>query len=161
MTLAEKLRALREQEGRSRGLGRPLTKADVSRMMRAELGRGISQAYLSQLETGARVHLSAHTRTLLARFYRVHPGYLVDDTPASEPDGAVTDRLTGWLRERAQEFQDAPLVAHVLTELSAHADPRRYLDALARLMELLASEFDDLLRRGFRVETEPARTEWS
>src|SRR4051812_40261882 len=79
--LAEKLAHLRQVEGQMRGLGRSLTKAEVARAMRAELGQGVSHAYLSQLEGGRRVHLSATTRDLLARFYKVHPGYLVDDPP--------------------------------------------------------------------------------
>ena len=39
----------------------------------------ISQSYLSQLESGARPHLTNATRMLLAQFFKVHPGYLVDD----------------------------------------------------------------------------------
>ncbi len=88
MTLAEKLRALREEEGRARGLGRALSKADVSRLMRAELGTGLSAAYISQLETGVRVHLSATTRDLFAAFFQVHPGHLVSD---SAPQTASAD----------------------------------------------------------------------
>src|SRR3712207_8370061 len=43
------------------------------------------RSYLSQLESGQRRHLTAPTRELLARFFKVHPGYLVGD-----PDGYET-----------------------------------------------------------------------
>ena len=78
-----------------RGVGRALTKAEVARAMRAELGAGLSEAYLSQLEAGRRQHLTAPTRSLLARFFKVHPGYLVgrprglrDDDPDPGPGAA-------------------------------------------------------------------------
>ena len=47
MRLGEKLSHLRQVEGIVRGLGQPLTKADVVRAMRSELGQGLSQAYLN------------------------------------------------------------------------------------------------------------------
>lgn len=153
MTLGEKLRALREEEGRARKLGRALTKADVSRLMQGELGRGVSAAYLSQLESGARMHLTGSTRTLLAEFFRVHPGYLVDDAEPGDGRAEGADRLVGWLRAHAQHFQDDGLVAHVLTEMSARAHPRRYFEALDRLLALPADELDALIERDFRLES--------
>ena len=48
-------------------------------MVEKELGKSISQCYLSQIESGARPHLTNSTRMLLASFFKVHPGYLVDD----------------------------------------------------------------------------------
>lgn len=152
MTLAEKLRKLREEEGRNRGLGRALTKADVARLMEAELGSSVSQAYLSQLESGVRVHLSARTRSLLAQFFKVHPGYLVDDTPLQEKDGDVTDKLVDWLRSQAQHFQDDNLVAKVMSDLSGRAQPRRYFEALDRLLMLPAPELERLLDLDFCIE---------
>jgi transcriptional regulator with XRE-family HTH domain len=89
--LREKLRQLRAVEGARRGLSRPLTQSEVARAMRDELGASFSQAYLSQLEGGKRVHLTHTSREALARFYRVHPGYLVSD-PA---DGSGLDRRAG------------------------------------------------------------------
>lgn len=50
MRLGEKLRYLREVEGSLRGLGRAMTQLEVVRAARKELGRGISQSYLSQIE---------------------------------------------------------------------------------------------------------------
>src|ERR1700758_363272 len=79
MTLGDKLRSLREVEGSLRGLGRAMTQLELADAMKRELGRGLSQAYLSQIEGGTRPHLTQSTRDLLARFFRVYPGFLVDD----------------------------------------------------------------------------------
>src|SRR5579862_433273 len=81
MNLAEKIKHLRDVEGELRGLGRPMTQIEVVKAMREELNEHISQAYLSQLESGKRLHLTASSRDLLARFFKVHPGYLVSDPP--------------------------------------------------------------------------------
>jgi transcriptional regulator with XRE-family HTH domain len=81
MQLREKLVQLRALAGEQRGLGRPMTQMEVAEALRSELGRPFSQAYLSQLERGKRVHLSNTSREALARFFQVHPGYLVSDLP--------------------------------------------------------------------------------
>ena len=74
MRLSEKIRTLRYAEGVLRGLGREMTQSEVVRAARREVGRGISQSYLSQIENGRRPHLTKQTRELLARFFKVHPG---------------------------------------------------------------------------------------
>ena len=81
MTLGQKLRQLRHLEGELRGLGRELTQSELVRAIRRELGETISQPYLSLIEKGTRRHLSQESRQLLARFFKVHPGYLVSDPP--------------------------------------------------------------------------------
>src|SRR5437667_437454 len=79
MTLGEKLSQLRTLEGYARGFDREMTQVEVSKAIREECGGGLSQAYLSQIESGKRRHLTSETRALVARFFRVHPGHLVDD----------------------------------------------------------------------------------
>ena len=82
MKLSDKIRYLREVEGQLRGLGRAMTQGELVRAVREEMGVAdgtLSQSYLSQIESGARPHLTNTTRLLLARFFKVHPGYLVDD----------------------------------------------------------------------------------
>src|SRR5215475_2170517 len=90
MKLADKIRYLREVEGNLRGLGRAMTQQELVKAIAEDTGskngprkktRGetISQSYLSQIESGARPHLTNTTRLLLAKFFKVHPGYLVDD----------------------------------------------------------------------------------
>ena len=81
MQLWQKLVQLRALAGERRGLGRPMTQVEVAEALRSELGRPFSQAYLSQLERGKRVHLSNTSRETLARFFHVHPGYLVSALP--------------------------------------------------------------------------------
>jgi len=76
MTLADKIRNLRAIEGSLRGLGRPMTQEEVSRAMRKQLGKAVSQSYLSQIESGGRPHLTHTTRTLLARFSASIPAFL-------------------------------------------------------------------------------------
>src|SRR4029077_7064130 len=79
MTLGEKLRYLRQLEGTLRGLGREMTQQEVVRAIKKEARGSISQSYLSQIESGSRRHLTNDTRLLLSKFFKVHPGYLVDD----------------------------------------------------------------------------------
>ena len=89
MTLADKIRNLRAIEGSLRGLGRPMTQQEVSREMRKQFGKAISQSYLSQIESGGRPHLTHTRRTLLAKFFGVYPGFLVND-----PEGYHTELIS-------------------------------------------------------------------
>ena len=113
MSLGEKLRYLREVEGTLRGLGRELKQQEVVRMLKKEMGRAISQSYLSQIENGARPHLTNSTRMLLATFFKVHPGYLVDDPEGYSTElisvaGANEDKLDLWLVNAADRFRGDP-----------------------------------------------------
>src|SRR5215470_16338825 len=140
MTLSEKIRFLREVEGALRGLGRAMTQLEVIRELKDKLGRTISQSYLSQIESGARPHLTNSTRMLLARFFRVHPDYLVDD-----PDGfqnellsdlsGSEDKLDLWLINGAQRFRRYPEVSRALLTLARHDDSRRCLVLLAAILD--------------------------
>jgi transcriptional regulator with XRE-family HTH domain len=134
MTLADKLKDLRVREGRDRGLNRPLTQSEVSRLIRAETGRGLTQAYLSQLESGKRRHLTADTREQLAQFFTVHPGYLVDDLPGPRRRG-VKSGLSEWLQAGHDQMEriDPPL-AGLLQDLASDKNPRRYFDLLESLL---------------------------
>src|SRR3981081_2492897 len=86
MKLSDKIRYLREIEGNLRGLDRAMTQQELVRAIQEsnksksgsrKNGATISQSYLSQIESGARPHLTNTTRLLLAKFFKVHPGYLV------------------------------------------------------------------------------------
>src|SRR6266699_1248030 len=101
MKLGDKLRSLRAVEGSLRGLGRSMTQQELAAAMKHEVGRGLSQAYLSQIESGARPHLTHTTRELLARFFRVYPGFLVDDpegyTPGLQSElRAIDAKVDSW-----------------------------------------------------------------
>ncbi len=140
MTTGEKIRYLRSVEGSLRGLQRELTQQEVCALMRRELRATLSQAYLSQIESGARPHLSNRTRALLARFFNVHPGYLVDDPPGYHPEllselRAQEDRLDLWLIAGAERFQRDQPLAQALLALARHADSRRCLLLLGKILE--------------------------
>src|SRR5439155_22399431 len=121
MRLGEKLRDLREVEGALRGLDRDISQHDVARLIQKELGKSISQSYLSQIESVARPHLTNSTRLLLARFFKVHPGYLVDDPEGFQNElisdvGALEDKLDLWLISGAERFaRDADVHRALLT----------------------------------------------
>src|SRR5687767_14248882 len=102
MTLGEKVRYLREVEGALRGLNRAMTQQELVRAIKAELRSSISQSYLSQVENGSRRHLTDSTRMLLSQFFKVHPGYLVNDPEGFHTElvsdiRAAEDTLDLWL----------------------------------------------------------------
>ena len=140
MRLGEKLRYLREVEGTLRGLEREMTQQEVVRAMKTEMRQAISQSYLSQIESGARPHLTNATRQLLASFFKVHPGYLVDD-----PDGfseelisnlrTSEDQLDLWLIEGAEKFQRDAAVSRALLAVARHDDSRKCLVLLKEILE--------------------------
>jgi transcriptional regulator with XRE-family HTH domain len=139
MTLADKIRNLRAIEGSLRGLGRPMTQQEVSRAMRRQLGKAVSQSYLSQIESGGRPHLTHTTRTLLARFFGVYPGFLVSD-----PEGYHTELMSElrvreatldcWLLAGAERFESDPELSAALLAVAEAEDSRR---ALLLLREIL------------------------
>lgn len=141
MKLGEKLRELRILEGAGRGLGRELTQAEVSRGIEKDLGGRVSQSYLSQIENGSRPHLTATTRMLLARFFRVHPGYLVDDIDGLPPHlgrhsrSSADDRLDSWLIEGAEEWNEDPALRNALLAIAKHPQSRKCLLLLGSLAE--------------------------
>lgn len=140
MELGEKLRYLRQVEGALRGLDREMTQQEVVQAMRKEQKTSISQSYLSQIESGARRHLTNDTRLLLARFFKVHPGYLVDD-----PEGFSTelisdvrdqeDQLDLWLIGGAERFHHDPAVSAALLDLARHPDSRGCLVLLREILD--------------------------
>src|SRR5438477_13093267 len=132
MTLGEKLRHLREVEGTLRGLERELSQQELARLIQQEQGKSISQSYLSQIESGARPHLTNSSRMLLARFFKVHPGYLVDDPEGYQNGlisdvGALEDKLDLWLIEGAERFRGDAAVSQALLQVAKHDDSRRCL----------------------------------
>jgi transcriptional regulator with XRE-family HTH domain len=140
MRLGEKIRYLREVEGVLRGLDREMTQLEVVREIRKKLGRPLSQSYLSQIESGARPHLTNSTRLLLARFFNVHPGYLVDDPEGFQNElisdiGALEDKLDLWLIGGAERFRRYPEVSQALLTIAQHAESRKCLVLLREILE--------------------------
>jgi transcriptional regulator with XRE-family HTH domain len=140
MKLADKIRYLREVEGSLRGLSREMTQQEIVRAIRKEQDAAISQSYLSQIENGMRPHLTNTTRMLLARFFKVHPGYLVDDpegfhTELTSAARIVEDKLDLWLVSGAERFRRDPELRHALLELARHSDSRKCLILLGAILE--------------------------
>src|SRR6476469_7336611 len=140
MKLGAKIRYLREVEGTLRGLGRAMTQQEIVRSVKKELGKTISQSYLSQIDSGARPHLTNSTRMLLARFFKVHPGYLVDDPEGFHNElisdlGALEDKVDLWLINAAERFRRDPEFSHALLQVARHQDSRRCLVLLGAILE--------------------------
>ncbi len=156
MTLGEKIRHLRTLEGSLRGLGRPLTQNEVIGQMRRELRRTISQSYLSQIESGARPHMTNGTRELLARFFRVHPGFLVDDAEGYHPELRsdllrVKDaKVDSWLHAGAETFHDDREFAETLRAVADLPDSRRALLLMGEIVKVpgLMDHLYDTLKSG-------------
>ena len=140
MTLAEKIRYLREVEGSLRSLGRPMTQQELVRAIRKERGKSISQSYISQIESGARPHLTQSTRGLLAQFFKVHTGFLVDD-PADYHTELTSDlrttegKLDVWLLQGSERFASDPEVSEVLLKAAREKETRRCFLLLGAILD--------------------------
>jgi transcriptional regulator with XRE-family HTH domain len=152
MKLGEKIRYLREVEGSLRGLGRPMTQQEIVNAIREEFAKNrgrdkarnkaasISQSYLSQIESGARPHMTQSSRALLAKFFKVHPGFLVDD-----PEGYHTEltsdlrttegQLDVWLLQGSEKFASDKEVSDVLIQAAREKDTRRCLLLLGAILD--------------------------
>jgi len=157
LKLGEKIRYLREVEGSLRGLGRPMTQLELVRAIRDELGRGksISQSYLSQIENGARPHMTQSSRALLAKFFKVHPGFLVDD-----PEGYHTEltsdlrttegKLDVWLLQGSESFAADAELSGVMIKAAREKDTRRCFLLLGAILDTpgLSDRLLEALRPG-------------
>lgn len=140
MKLGEKMRYLREVEGNLRGMNRAMTQQELIRAIHEETAQSLSQSYLSQIESGARPHLTNTTRQVLAKFFKVHPGYLVDDPEGYHAEllsdaRALEDKLDLWLISGAERFRRDPPLRQALLALARHVDTRRCLLLLHAVME--------------------------
>ncbi len=140
MKLGEKIRYLREVEGSLRGLGRAMSQQELVRAIAAETGAKLSQSYLSQIESGTRPHLTNTTRQTLAAFFKVHPGYLVDDPEGYSPElqselRNMEDKLDLWLISGAERFRRDPELKQALLTLAQHEHSRECLLLLEAIMD--------------------------
>lgn len=139
MKLGDKLRSLRSVEGLLRGLNRPMTQVEVARAMKREMGRSLSQAYLSQIENGVRPHITHTTRELLARFFRVYPGFLVNDPEGYSADlqselRAFDAKVDSWLFAGAEQFASDAELRRALLDVARHEDSRKVLLLLGEIV---------------------------
>jgi transcriptional regulator with XRE-family HTH domain len=164
MKLGEKIRYLREVEGSLRGLGRAMSQQELVRAIEAETGSKLSQSYLSQIESGARPHLTNTTRQILAGFFKVHPGYLVDDPEgySSELQSELRhteDKLDLWLVSGAERFRRDPELKQALLTLAQHEHSRECLLLLEAILETpgLMPRLIEVLRPKLEPQTHEAR----
>jgi transcriptional regulator with XRE-family HTH domain len=158
MKLNDKIRYLREVEGSLRGLDRAMTQQELVHAIQQENGNSrkssrttISQSYLSQIESGARPHLTNTTRLLLAKFFKVHPGYLVDDPEGYHAEllsdlRTIEDKLDLWLVGGSERFRRDPALCQALLTVANHTDSRRCFLLIEAIIETPA-----LLDRLFHV----------
>jgi len=159
MKLGEKLRYLREVEGTLRGYERAMNQLEIVAAIKREIGASISQSYLSQIENGVRPHLTNGTRMLLAKFFRVHPGYLVDDPEGYHTElvsdlRAFEDKLDLWLVDSAERFAKDPELRRALITIARCRDSRSCLLLLAAIVDTpnLAERLWAVLGEGTRSE---------
>jgi transcriptional regulator with XRE-family HTH domain len=165
MTLGEKIRYMREIEGALRGIGREMTQSEVVQAIKKELGKPISQSYLSQIESGRRPHLTNSTRSLLARFFKVHPGYLVNDPQGYHAElisdlRAMEDRLDLWLIDGAERFPHDPELRQSILSLARHEDSRKCLLLLRAIIETpgMVDRLSEVLNPAFVQKTEKSHS---
>jgi transcriptional regulator with XRE-family HTH domain len=140
MTLGEKIRYLRTVEGTLRGLNRDMTQQEVVRAIKKESKKSLSQSYLSQIESGTRPHLTNATRMLLAKFFQVHPGYLVDDPEGYSTEivsdlGVLEDKLDLWLIAGAERFRRDPELSEALLNAAKYEDSRGCLILMGAILD--------------------------
>jgi len=167
MKLGEKIRYLREVEGSLRGLGRAMSQQELVRAIEAETDAKISQSYMSQIESGARPHLTNTSRQTLATFFKVHPGYLVDDPEGYHPElqsevRGLEDKLDLWLVAGAERFRRDLELRHALLTLARHDNSRECLIMLESVLDTpgLMPRLAEVLRpKAEAASLEPAKDE--
>jgi len=108
--------------------------------IRKEQGKAISQSYISQIESGARPHMTQSTRALLAKFFKIHPGFLVDD-PEGYHTELVSDlrttegKLDVWLLQGAERFISDAEVSDVLIKAARQKDTRSCFLLLGAILD--------------------------
>lgn len=162
MKLGEKIRYLREVEGSLRGLSRPITQLELIELIRKQQGKTLSQSYISQIENGTRPHMTQSTRTLLARFFKVHPGFLVDD-PEGYHTELVSDlrttegKLDVWLLQGSERFASDPAVSEVLVKAARQKDTRGCFVLLGAILD--TPGLAERLLEALKPEGKPKRAE--
>ena len=95
------------------------------------------------------------TRSLLARFFKVHPGFLVDDpegyhTELTSDLRTVEGKLDVWLLQGSERFVGDPEVADVLMKAARQKDTRKCILLLGAILDTpgLADRLLEALRPG-------------
>src|ERR1700732_1977470 len=117
-----------------------MTQKEGGGAIKRGIKRSISQPYLSQLESGQRKHLTNSSRLLLAKFFKVHPGYLVDDPEGYQTElvsdvGLLEDKLDLWLINGAERFRRDIDLNQAPLRVARHRDSRMCLVLLGVILD--------------------------
>jgi transcriptional regulator with XRE-family HTH domain len=117
-----------------------MTQLELVKAVRKETGKTISQSYVSQIESGSRRHMTQSTRALLAKFFKVHPGFLVDDPEGYHADltsdlRTTEGKLDVWLLQGSERFASDPEVSDVLIKVAREQDTRQSLILLGAILD--------------------------
>jgi hypothetical protein len=108
--------------------------------------------------------MTQSSRALLAKFFKVHPGFLVDD-----PEGYHTEltsdlrttegQLDVWLLQGSERFASDPAMSEVMIKCAREKDTRRCLLLLGAILETpgLAERLLEALRPELVVSGSPVR----
>jgi hypothetical protein len=84
--------------------------------------------------------MTQSTRAMLAKFFKVHPGFLVDD-PEGYHTELVSDlrttegKLDVWLLQGSERFASDPQISEVLIKAAREKDTRRCLLLLGAILD--------------------------
>jgi hypothetical protein len=87
-----------------------------------------------------RRHMTQSSRALLAKFFKVHPGFLVDD-PEGYHNELVSDlrttegKLDVWLLQGSERFASDPQLSEVLIKAAREKDTRRCFLLLGAILD--------------------------
>jgi len=110
--------------------------------MKTEIGRGLSHGVpLAESRMAPRPHLTHTTRELAgAGFFRVYPGFLVDDPEGYTPGLAcrnlarIDAKIDSWLFAGESVQQPTRTVQRALLVIAEHEDSRRAILLLAEIL---------------------------
>jgi len=128
MTLGEKIRYLREVEGALRGLDRELSQAELARLIQKEAGKGISQSYLSQIESGAWTGVTEEVLGRIAKALGVEPWVILAQAVGLKVDEVerFTEGERKWLDVyRALDPEQRETILNVAKVMRRPASRRR------------------------------------
>src|SRR5450432_1022888 len=117
-----------------------MTQKELVKVVRKEQGKSISQSYVSQIEGGSRRHMTQGSRALLARCFKVHPGFLVDDaegyhTELTSDLRTVEGKLDVWLLQGSERFASDQELSEVLIKAAREKDTRKSLILLGAILD--------------------------
>jgi hypothetical protein len=99
--------------------------------------------------------MTHNTRELLARFFKVHPGFLIDDAEGFQTNlGSelrIEDaKMDSWLYAAADNFPGDPEFSRSLLAIADFSDTRKALLLLGEILQVpgLVDHLYDVLRSG-------------